>query len=245
MIMKMTAARKGIIAVEKKAQDLSGSYVKSSNGDVSFRTLKTMYPQGAEKVLIYSLTGKKVPYRGLPVDAGFIVVNAQTAVAVFNAVAEGIPCVERVLTAAVDSAKTANLRVKTGTPVSEAARHLALDVNKVQKIVSGGPMMGTCLVSADLPVSKTTSGLLFYNEAPRAPYEYPCVSCGKCVSVCPVLLLPNMLVKKARVRDLDGFAGVYPDNCMECGCCSYVCPSAIPLVHYIRLGKNLLRSKGK
>jgi len=209
--------------------------------------LHVRYPQGAEKQLIYALLGREVPpqsQRGLPMDVGVVVQNVGTAFAVHEAIDLGTPLIGRVLTIAGDAVgKPANLRVAVGTPVPGLleSRDVAPDAARV---IFGGPMMGIAQYTSDLPVTKTTSGIL----VERGPIEQrfdPCIRCGRCVEVCPMQLVPTRLSVLAEARMYDEMAEWGVIDCIECGCCSYTCPANRPIVHQVKLGKWLLAQAQK
>ncbi len=212
----------------------------SLNGfTVGVQALQVKYPQGSEKQLIQSLTGRRVPGFGLPFDVGVIVQNVGTAKAVYDAVALGKPLYEKIVTVSGRGiARPANLLVRVGTRVSDIVSYLGGTTPDLAKVVLGGPMMGFAVSSLDIPVTKTTSGILFLTgeEIDTRPYSQ-CIRCGWCLEACPMGLLPNEIgiyVEAGRPGDTSQF-GVF--ECFECGCCAFVCPAKRPLVQFIRLAK--------
>jgi len=212
----------------------------SSNGfNVSVAPLKVKYPQGSEKQLIQSITGRRVPGFGLPFDVGVIVQNVGTTKAIYDAVALQKPLYEKVVTVSGRGiARPANLLVRIGTRVSDIASYLGGTLPGLAKVVMGGPMMGFAVSTLDIPVTKTTSGILFLteDEIDARPYGQ-CIRCGWCLDACPMGLLPNEIgvyVEAGRAGDTSQF-GVF--ECFECGCCAYTCPAKRPLVQFIRLAK--------
>lgn len=207
--------------------------------------LKTAYPQGAEKQLIYSVTRRKVPSGRLPFDVGCLVCNVATAFAVYEAVYLNKPLIERLVSFAGDAIATPkNIRVKIGTTLKELfdAGHLKFK-HEPRKIICGGPMMGVALDGLDYPILKGTGGFLFLSKNLDIAEEDPCIKCARCVDSCPMNLLPLELarrIKKEEFAALDDFSIA---DCIECGCCNYVCPAKIPLVHYIKVGKKYTSRK--
>jgi len=212
----------------------------SLNGcKVSVSPLKVKYPQGSEKQLIESLTGRRVPGFGLPFDVGVIVHNVGTAKAIYDAVVLQKPLYEKIITVSGRGiARQANLLVRIGTRISDIVSFLGGTTSGLAKVVLGGPMMGFAVSSLDIPVTKTTSGILFLTEEEidARPYSQ-CIRCGWCMEACPMGLLPNEIgiyVEAGRPGDTSPF-GVF--ECFECGCCAFVCPAKRPLVQFIRLAK--------
>ena len=207
--------------------------------------LKTIYPQGAEKNLIYSITKRKVPNSGgLPMDVGCIVQNVQTAEAIYDAVYEGKPLIERVVTVTGAVKEPKNLLVKIGTPVKDLIEYCKGYEGSVAKIISGGPMMGIAQYTDEIPIIKGSSGILVQKEE-IIEEEKDCIRCGRCVDVCPMILMPTMIAHYAKKDDIDKCEEYFALDCYECGCCSYVCPSKIPLVHWIKYAKSELMKRKK
>ena len=203
--------------------------------------LKTRYPQGGEKQLIAAVTGRQVPPPpALPISVGAVVCNASTSVAVYEAVQKNKPLIERVVTITGKEVKdTHNYIVRFGTSLNsfiEAAGGLPEgDV----KVLNGGPMMGRAVVNLDSPVMKGCSGvtILSGKEAKRGK-ELSCIKCAKCVTACPMGLEPYLISKLAMKQLWDRAEDHNIMECIECGCCSYTCPSNLPLLDYIRIGKQ-------
>jgi electron transport complex protein RnfC len=204
---------------------------------------QTRYPQGSEKQLVQSLTGRMVPKGGLPLAVGVVVQNVATAIACLDAIRNGKPVMERVLTVSgrgIQSPK--NLRVPIGTSVEDIVAHCGGYTKDVVKILLGGPMMGRTIADLDVSVTKGTSGILFLTAAETSITRYqPCISCGECVDACPMGLEPNRVsqyMEVGRPMDTEQF-GVR--ECFECGCCSYSCPSHRPLVQFMQVAKAAYR----
>jgi electron transport complex protein RnfC len=239
-----TGADRILVGIEdnkKKAFELLQNKAASYSADVFL--VKTKYPQGAEKNLIFALLGREVPRGGLPFDVGVVVQNVGTAKAVWDAVKKGQPLYERALTVAGDGIKMPkNLIARIGTPfqaVIDFCGGLAEDVNT---IIMGGPMMGLSQWALDTPVIKGTSGILAWSSAKPAE-EFACIRCSRCVQHCPMGLVPTQLMKYIRYGQLPEAEKWGALDCVECGSCEYSCPAKIPLVHWIRLGKNQIVSQ--
>jgi electron transport complex protein RnfC len=200
--------------------------------------LKTKYPQGAEKNLIYALLRREVPRGGLPFDVGVIVHNVGTSKAVWDAVSVGKPLYERALTVAGTGIKEPkNLWVRIGTPFEDVIAFCGGRAEDANILVMGGPMMGLSQWTPEIPVVKGTSGILAWPTA-EVPFEHGCIRCSRCVEHCPMRLVPTQLMKYVRYSHLQEAEDWGVLDCVECGCCQYICPANIPLVHWIRLGKS-------
>jgi len=247
IIKHMVGAESGIIAIEDNKPDAVAAMqqaiaMRDDMDGVSVFALPTRYPQGSEKQLIYTLTGREVPAGKLPMHIGVLCQNVGTSKALYDAVVLGQPLTERIVTVSGDAlSEPANLRVRLGTPVrSLFARQGLEDFSGIQ-ILHGGPMMGERLKEPDVPVVKASTGLLAMSaQAMGAAHtvEQPCIRCGHCGEACPVSLVPNLLADQCRSDQLEKAEAYDLFDCIECGACSYVCPSNIPLVHYFRYGKG-------
>jgi electron transport complex protein RnfC len=209
------------------------------DGDVSVMVLETKYPQGAEKQQIFSSTGREVPSGGLPMDVGVVVENVGTVIAVAQAVLEGKPLVERLTTITGSPvAKPSNILAPIGTLYTDLLAACGELTCHATKVISGGPMMGFTLPNMDVATTKTTSGLLFLEEKAVSQYSsMPCISCGRCVDVCPMNLIPSELSQFIEAEDYDGAEQICILDCIECGCCAFACPAHRPLVQHMRRGK--------
>ena len=240
IIMKAVSAEKAIIGIETNKPDaiagLSG--LCRNETSIRVRSVKTKYPQGAEKMLIDAVLGIRVPPGKLPLHVGVVVSNVGTAAAVHDAVVNGIPLYRRVVTLSGDAlSRPANLMVRIGTPFSFLFEHLGGFSGEVGKVLLGGPMMGVAQFNTEVGVTKATSGILVTGKTkPRK--EHNCINCAECVYNCPMFLVPTKIARSARYDIWDKAEEYGAPNCIECGCCSFVCPSNIPLVHWIRVAKN-------
>jgi len=207
----------------------------------------TIYPEGGERQLIQVLTSSEVPHDGLPQDLGLVCINVATAAAAYDAVVDGRPLTERIVTVSGPAiVRPRNLVALLGTPVSHLIEAAGGYSTGVSRLVLGGPMSGIPLASDQVPVTKGSNCILALRpEDTDDPHPImPCINCGECVRVCPAGLLPQELYKYIRAEDLDGAGELNLFDCIECGCCAHVCPSHIPLVDYYRHAKGRLRERG-
>ncbi|HRD22265.1 MAG TPA: electron transport complex subunit RsxC [Candidatus Hydrothermia bacterium] len=246
LVKRAVGASRVFIAVEDNKPLAIGkvSDVIKEFPSFELKVVKTKYPEGAEKQLIKALTDREVPRGGLPMDVNCLVQNVQTAVAIYEAVRFGKPLIERVLTLSGDGARGAgNYLVRIGTRFLDVVEMTGDMSDDVIKVINGGPMMGISQYTLEVPVIKGTSGiLLFTQKTARRFEEYTCIRCSKCVDVCPMGLLPLMLVdyiKAGRFTEAKEKYGL--SDCMECGCCAFVCPSKINHVQWVKFGKQELR----
>ncbi len=235
---------KAIVGIENNKPDaiayLKGLVAESFAG-IEIQPLKVCYPQGGEKQLIAAVTGREVPPPpGLPIDVGAVVCNASTTVAVYEAVQKNKPLIERVVSVTGKSVKSPkNLLTRMGTPISaiiEVAGGLPEDAGKV---LNGGPMMGRAMCNLDSPVTKGCSGItiLSGDDAVRGAAS-ACIKCAKCVEACPMSLQPYLISKYAKNKNWEALEQNNITDCIECGCCQFTCPAYIPLLDYVRLGKQ-------
>ena len=243
ILMRAIGVTTAVIGVEANKPDA----VKHLQGiignatDVKVQMLKTQYPQGGEKQLIAAVTGREVPAPpALPIDVGAVVCNASTAVAVYEAVQKNKPLIERVVTvtgAAVPQPK--NLLTRFGTPVEALIAKCGGLAEGDVKVINGGPMMGRALSNTAMPVMKGCSGItIMVGDAAKRGVESACIKCAKCVEACPMGLEPYLLSKQARKKAWDAMEANDITSCIECGCCQFTCPANIPLLDYVRLGKQ-------
>ncbi len=242
ILMKALKVDKAVIGIENNKPDAIKLMVEltAKEKGITVQPLKVKYPQGGEKQLINAVTNREVPSGKLPVEVGCVVQNVGTAFAVYEAVTKNKPLIERVVTVTGKALKNpANLKVRIGTPVEDlvaAAGGLPEDTGK---IIGGGPMMGKALATLDVPVVKGTSGiLLMREEASHRAGEKPCIRCAKCTQVCPMGLEPFLLSRLARIGRFETAEQENVMDCIECGSCQYTCPASIPLLDFLRLGKN-------
>ncbi|MFD3157144.1 electron transport complex subunit RsxC [Haloimpatiens sp. FM7330] len=244
IILKMFPKAKGYIGIENNKLDaikLMNDAAKSFP-NIEVKALKTKYPQGAEKQLIYSITKREVPSGKLPADVGCIVQNVGTMHAIYKAVSFGLPLTERIVTVTGEAIKEPkNLRVKLGTSVRELIEACGGFKEDPIKVISGGPMMGMTLSTLDIPVIKGTSGILCLTKTQAVlPNPTNCIRCGKCVDACPMNLIPGKLKSLAERHEYDEFEKLNGLDCIECGCCTFVCPAKNHLVQSIRTAKRVV-----
>ena len=249
-IMKAVNVDNGIIAIENNKADAIEILKKASEkeNNIKVASLKVKYPQGDEKRLISATLNRKVPSGGLPMDVGAIVCNVSTTKAIADAVLEGKPLYERIVTITGNGIKEPkNLIAKIGTPFKDLiAQCGGFNENSPGKIVMGGPMMGISQFTIDVPVIKGSGGILVLTEEEAKPQPMgPCIKCGKCVEVCPVNLQPLYLSSYSLKDKFDKAEELHALDCVECGACSYICPAKRPLVESIRVAKREIISKRK
>lgn len=245
IILKILGIKECYIGIESNKPDAikvmseAAQQVSTADAQIKIKTLQVKYPQGSEKQLIQSITGRKVPAMALPSSVGVVVQNVTTAKAIYDAVVYNKPLYEKVVTIAGKGiARPANLLVKVGTKVSDIVEYLGGLQPSLSKVVMGGPMMGFAISSLDIPVTKTTSAILFLaeDEVDNNPHSQ-CIRCGWCLDACPMGLEPKeigIFVEANRAEDTEPF-GVF--DCFECGSCAYVCPAKRPLVQFVRMAK--------
>ena len=240
--MKVLNVDKGFIGIENNKPDALEAVYNAARGKegIEVVALKTKYPQGAEKQLIHACTGREVPSGGLPADAGVVVNNVGTAAAVADAIKKGMPLIERIVTVTgkgINEPK--NLLIKIGTSFREIIEQCGGFNGTPGKVIAGGPMMGIAQYSIDIPVIKGTSGILVLTEEEaKLPEASNCIRCGKCVTVCPINLMPVNISNYSLQDRFEQAEALNAMDCIECGSCSFVCPAKRPLVDSIRVAKR-------
>lgn len=249
VILKIFPEAKGIIAIETNKMDAIEKMEKQINNisNISVMPLIPKYPQGSEKQIIEACTGRQVPIGGLPEKAGCIVSNVETVIAIHRAIFRGRPVMRRIVTVTGSAIKNPNnFKVKIGTSYREIIEAAGGFKEEVGKIISGGPMMGIPLFSLDVPVIKTSSAILCMTKKETKFYEEQnCIRCGKCISVCPIGLIPLNLNQYVVNANFEAFEKDNGMSCLSCGACSFICPAHRYLAQSIKLGKQVLTENRK
>ena len=244
-----TSVENVIIGIEKNKPDCIQAFedLTKDNPTVRVASLRMLYPQGAEKVLIYNTTGITIHADQYPADAGIIVINVSTVAALARYVKTGMPLVERCITvdgSAITQPK--NVIAPIGTPIEDIVNFAGGSTDTHCKVIVGGPMTGKAAYALSEPIVKTTNAITALTEKETLGKKMTsCIHCGKCVESCPYSLNPTAFAKALKADSVDERMALLEaasvDLCMECGCCTYVCPAARPLAENIRVAKNSLR----
>jgi electron transport complex protein RnfC len=253
IIMRITGVKRAIIGMEDNKAGLIPMLereIRLSAGaeNIGIGLCRTRYPQGGEKMLITALTGREVPSGGLPMDAGCIVQNVGTLIAIAEAFTLGKPLIDRDLTVSGGACKTPkNIRAPIGTLLPDLpAAFMDIDRERLRKILFGGPMMGTAVASLEIPIQKNTSGIILMTaEETAQEREGTCIRCSRCVRNCPCRLSPVIMNIALDTWDLDYAVKAGLMDCIECGSCTYVCPARIKLVQRFRVGKQRVRIRAQ
>ncbi|MEO1036426.1 MAG: electron transport complex subunit RsxC [Pseudomonadota bacterium] len=247
-LIDLVAAKRGIVAVESDKpaawEALRAAAAEQLDERIEWVQIPTVYPSGAEDQLIYLVTGREVPSRGLPGDIGILVQNAGTVAALAELLATGRPLHSRIVTVTGEGvANPGNYRVRLGTPIADVVAAAGGYNDKARRLIVGGPMTGIALTDDALPVTKSCNCLLITGPAVHLSPEpqRECIRCGECAAHCPVRLMPQSLYHYAPRQQPDTLLGLGLEDCIECGCCDLVCPSHIPLTHTFREAKQAVR----
>lgn len=242
LMMKALELKKGYIGVEDNKPEAIEAMQKAAAtfSDIELAVVRTKYPQGAEKMLIKAVTGREVPPGKLPLDVGVVIQNIGTAVAVYDSVVKGEPQITASVTVSgLGLNNPKNLIVKVGTPLADVLEFCGGAKENAKRVIVGGPMMGFAQYDFSAPIMKATSGILVLTEDEINSHEQtPCLKCGMCVEVCPLNLIPTKLARYSQLDKTEEAENLGISVCMECGTCTYTCPANIPLVQWIRLGKQ-------
>lgn len=249
IILKLFDNARGILAVEDNKPDCIAILRQLTKDEprLSVKALKTKYPQGGERQLIYATTGRKLNSTKLPADVGCIVNNVDTIVSVYRAVVEGKPLMERIVTVTGNAVATpGNFRVPVGTSYQDVLEQAGGFKVTPEKMICGGPMMGFGMFDLNVPTTKTSTALLALTKDDVAAFEPgPCINCGRCLEVCPSRIVPGKLAEYAEHFDEQAFVENCGMECIECGCCSYVCPAKRPLTQEIKSMRKIQLAKRK
>lgn len=241
LIMKALNLDSSIIGIEVNKPDAISAIREAIGNQTGIKIvpLKIKYPQGWENMIIKAILKKEVPPGGLPLDVGAIVSNVGTVAAISDAIHFGYPLVERIASVTGSGiVRPRNLRVRIGTPFSDLIEQCGGFKGDVRKVIAGGPMMGFAMFDMDVPVTKGTSNILALSDQDAKIFEpRSCIKCGRCVSACPVRLMPTMIASLAQRGKFEEAEEYNPLDCKECGCCTYICPAKIPLGHLIQVAK--------
>ena len=250
VILQLFDNAKGVIGIENNKPEAIKKMTELVKDEprITVCPLLTKYPQGGERSLIYAVTGRKINSSMLPADAGCIVDNVDTVISIYNAVCKTTPLIRRIITVTGDAiANPQNYSVRTGTSYKELLEASGGFKTEPEKVISGGPMMGQALFNLEIPVTKTSSALTCMTKdevAVHAPSA--CIRCGRCVSVCPSHVVPQMMMDAAERSDIERFTALNGMECCECGCCTYVCPAKRPLTQAFKeMRKTVAASRKK
>ena len=250
IVLRLFDHAKGILGVEDNKPDCIQKLKELTKDEerIEVMPLKTKYPQGGERQLIYATTGRAINSKMLPADAGCIVDNVETLVAINRAVKEGKPVMDRIFTVTGDAvANPGNFEYCIGMSYAEILEEAGGFKENPEKMISGGPMMGFAVFSLEIPTTKTSSSLLCLKKDDVSASEVTaCINCGRCVSVCPEQIVPSRLAKMSQFHDSESFEKWNGMECIECGSCSYICPAKRPLAQYIKtMKKQILAERRK
>ena len=249
VVLSLFDNAKGVIAIEDNKPEAIAKlqYLTDSDPDIEVKVLKTKYPQGAERQVIYVTTGRKINSKMLPADAGCIVDNVQTVLAIYDAVCKTTPSMSRVVTLTGDAmAEPQNYKVKFGMSHAELLEEAGGLKENAKKLISGGPMMGMAMYDLNTPITKTSSSILAMSEDEVEKFEPTnCIRCGRCATVCPSHLVPQMMAQAAESNDLDYFQKLNGMECYECGTCTFVCPAKRRLTQIFKQARRAVMDQNR
>ena len=249
IVLKLFPHAKGIIAIENNKPEAIRTFIQKCalEDQIEIKTVYTKYPQGGERSLIFATTRRKIYSKMLPADAGCIVDNVATMAAIYQAVIFDHPLVSTIMTLTGDAMKEpCNLEVPIGTNLQYLVDQNGGFKKLPEKIISGGPMMGTALMSLDIPAVKTSSSILaLSNDEVANSQETACIHCGRCLDVCPSNIAPSLMYQSAMKNDIERFIKLNGMECIECGCCSYICPAKRNMTQSFKKMKRLVIASRK
>ena len=244
IIMRILGLDKAVIGIEDNKPTAAKILRRAlgQNSGITVEQLPAKYPQGAEKQLIYAVTGREVPSGGLPAAVGCAVFNAATCKAIHDAVYEGMPLIKRVVTVSGDIVmEPKNLLVPVGTSFNDLLEAVGHSENPY-KVISGGPMMGFTQYDLNVPTTKGVNAITILGRKNKyAVEDSRCIRCGKCIDACPMKLMPVLMYKALYTGDVEEMKATNMMDCIECGSCAYTCPACVPLVMAFRSGKQQIR----
>lgn len=217
----------------------------SDNENIHIIKLKSRYPQGAEKLIIYAATGEVVNEGQLPANAGVLVMNVSSVAFVSTYFKTGMPLIQKTVTVDGSTVKSPkNVNVLVGTPIKEVLEFCDCDLENSRKILFGGPMMGQPVYDVNAPIVKNNNAVLAFDEIDsKPPKTTACIKCGKCVKVCPVKLMPATLEKAHDSKNIQLLKDLKVNLCINCGCCSYICPAKRMLAQKNQISKSMINNK--
>ena len=247
LIMLALDIQEAIIGVEDNKMDAVQALLAACEGveGIKVQALPVMYPQGGEKQLVYATTRRKVPTGGLPLDVGCVVSNVGTIYAIQQAIREGKPLIQRVTTMGGLVNNPGNYLIRVGASIENLIDACGGLQPGVEKLISGGPMMGMAVPHANIPMTKGTSGVLALGKEAAEKPENPCINCGRCVQACPMRLVPTKLDMLVRAGNYDEAEKRGVMNCLECGACTFACPAKRLLTQSCRMGKRVINARKK
>lgn len=246
MLMKYLDIPKAYLCIEENKPEAIANVKKATadNPEIEIVTLKATYPQGAEKVIAYSATGRIIGEGQLPSDVGVVVINVSTVGFIYRYTQTGMPLIKKRVTVDGDLiGKPSNVWALIGTPVSQILDYAQCDMSRLYKLISGGPMMGMCLIDTDTPVVKTNNAFLAQSQKKEKTVQTNCIKCGSCMRACPLNLMPMVFEKAYDNKDVATLISHNLMLCMNCGACSYVCPAKRNLAEKNQLAKGLIPRK--
>ena len=250
VVLKLFPKAVGYVAIEDNKPEAIRVMTEALKGceRMEVKAVKTKYPQGGERTLVYATTGRAINSDMLPADVGCIVHNVDTIVSIYNAVILGMPLMRRIVTVTGEAVcEPQNFYVRIGTSYRELLEAAGGLKKESAKFISGGPMMGFAMMTLDVPVTKGTSSLLVLEKDDvRENEESPCIRCGRCTQVCPGRVMPAKLSTLASTGNKEAFVKFGGMECCECGCCSFICPAKKPLTQTIKsMRKQILEDRKK
>ena len=248
ILLKALGVHTAYIAVEDNKMDAIEKLeeMTESSKMISVKVMKTKYPQGDERQLVYAITGTEIPTGKLPADVGCVIFNAETCAAIYRAFAFGMPLISRIVTVDGDCVKRPrNVLAPIGTRVGDLVEFCGGLTRVPKKIINGGPMMGAAQWDTEMPVTKSTSAVLLFSEGfgKKDVPAQACIRCGKCVRNCPMHLMPMYIAQFTKIHDLKRAEEYGAMSCVECGSCSYNCPGGVEIVQHIRVAKAAIKAE--